>query len=325
MNRRDTLLSLIALGSSPLAALAQPGGRPARIGFLSFLSASQVKTPGSDPFRAGLRDLGYVEGTNIQIEFRYADGDNARLPALAAELVDLKVDVIVSYANGVRAARGATATIPIVQANGGDPVVQGWAASLAHPGGNVTGLTFFLVELMAKRLELLKEVKPAMTRAGVLLQRGNSTNALALEAMRATARGLKVELYPIEVRGPAEFESAFSAWTEKKIQGLVIHDHALFVANAEAIAALAGQHRLASVGPLELSAAGALMAYGVDFPDTFRRAAHFVDKILKGAKPGDLPIEQATKFLTIVNRMTAKALGVTFPQAVLLRADRVIE
>ena len=325
MNRRDTLLALIALGSSPRAALAQPGGRPARIGFLSFLSASQVKTPGSDPFRAGLRDLGYVEGRNLQIEFRSADADNDRLPALAAELVGLKVDVIVSYASGVRAARGATTTIPIVQANGADPVVQGWAASLAHPGGNVTGLTFFLAELMAKRLELLKELKPAMTRAGVLLQRGNSTNALALDAMRATARALKVELYPIEVRGPEEFESAFSAWSGKKIQGLVIHDHALFVANAEAIAALAGKHRLASVGPLELSAAGALMAYGVDFPDTFRRAADFVDKILKGARPGDLPIEQATKFLTIFNLKTAKALGITIPQSLLLRADKVIE
>ena len=325
MNRREAVLAFLALGSSPVAAQAQQGGRPARIGFLSFLSASLVKTPGSDPFRAGLRDLGYVEGKNLQIEFRYADGDNDRLPALAAELVGLKVDVIVSYASGVRAARGATATIPIVQANGGDPVVQGWAASLARPGGNVTGMTFFLVELMAKRLELLKEVRTSMTRTGVLLQRGNATNSLVLEAMRANAQALKVELHPIEVRGPEEFESAFSAWTEKKVQGIVIHDHALFVSNAEAIAALAGKFRLASVGPLELSAAGALMAYGVDFPDTFRRAAYFVDKILKGAKPGDLPIERATKFLTILNRKTAKALGVTFPQAVLLRADRVIE
>ena len=325
MNRREAVLAFLALGSSPVAAQAQQGGRPARIGFLSFLSASLVETPGIDPFRAGLRDLGYVEGKNLQIEFRYADGDNDRLPALAAELVGLKVDVIVSYASGVRAARGATATIPIVQANGGDPVVQGWAASLARPGGNVTGMTFFLVELMAKRLELLKEVRTSMTRTGVLLQRGNATNSLVLEAMRANAQALKVELHPIEVRGPEEFESAFSAWTEKKVQGIVIHDHALFVSNAEAIAALAGKFRLASVGPLELSAAGALMAYGVDFPDTFRRAAYFVDKILKGAKPGDLPIERATKFLTILNRKTAKALGVTFPQAVLLRADRVIE
>lgn len=325
MNRRDAVLALIALGSSPLAAQAQQGGRPARIGFLSFLSASLIKTPGSDPFRASLSDLGYIEGKNLQIEFRYADGDNDRLPALATELVGLNVDVIVSYASGVRAARGVTATIPIVQANGGDPVVQGWAASLARPGGNVTGLTFFLAELMAKRLQLLKEVRTSMTRAGVLLQRDNAYNGLVLEAMQATAKALKVELYPIEVRGPADFESAFSTWTDKKIQGIVIHDHALFVSNAEPIAALAGKFRLASVGPLELSAAGALMAYGVDFPDTFRRAAYFVDKILKGAKPGNLPIEQATKFLTILNRKTAKALGVTFPQSLLLRADQVIE
>ena len=188
MNRRDTLLGLLATSASPLATQAQQVPSIARIGFLSFLSAARVKQIGSDPLRAGLHVLGYVEGRNILIEGRYADGDNDRLPALAAELVALKVDAIVTYATGVRAARVATATIPIVQANGGDPVAAGFAASLARPGGNVTGLTFFLAELMAKRLELLKEVKSSMVRCGVLLLRDAPSNGQVLEAMGAIAR-----------------------------------------------------------------------------------------------------------------------------------------
>jgi putative ABC transport system substrate-binding protein len=209
--RRQLLLALgaLALGAAPHSARAQPAPRVARIGFLSFLSAPLITPVGSDPFRAGLRDLGYVEGRNIQIEFRYADGDNDRLAGLVAELVALNVDVIVSYATGVGAARRATATIPIVMANGGDPVAAGFAASLAHPGGNVTGSIFFLNELMAKRVEMLKELKTSMTRCGVLLLRDAPSNGLILEAMGATAKALRVELLPIEVRGPAEFEKAF--------------------------------------------------------------------------------------------------------------------
>ena len=192
MNRRDAVFPLLALGVLPQAAWAQTAARRFRVGFLSFLSASRVQAVGSDPFRSGLRDLGYVEGENIQIEFRYADGDNDRLDALAAELVNLKVDVIVTYATGVHAARGATATIPIVQANSSDPVAAGFAASLAHPGGNVTGLTFFLTELMAKRLELLKEIKTSVTWCGVLLLRDGPSNGQILDAMGVTANALKV-------------------------------------------------------------------------------------------------------------------------------------
>jgi putative ABC transport system substrate-binding protein len=326
-NRRRLLLALgaLTLGASPHSTRAQPAPRVARIGFLSFLSAPLVTPIGSDPFRAGLRDLGYVEGRNVQIEFRYADGDNDRLASLAAELAAQNVDVIVSYATGVGAARRATATIPIVMASFGDPVAAGFAASLAHPGGNVTGSIFFGTELMAKRLEILKEVKPSMTRAGVLLLRENPINGRILEAMSVTARSLRVELHPFEVRGPAEFESAFSAWADKKIQGLVVHDHAQFVANANAIAALAAKRRIPSIGPLELPASGGLIGYGVNFPDTWRRAAVFVDKILKGARPGDIPIERATRFLYVLNLKTAKALGLTIPPSVLVRADEVIE
>jgi putative ABC transport system substrate-binding protein len=325
MNRRDAVLALAAFGAAPLLARAQQAPRVARIGYLSFLSASAKGAQEAiDAFRAGLRDLGYVEGRNVQIESRHADGDNDKLPGLAAELVGLKVDVILSYATGVIAARQATATIPIVMATHADPVATGLAASLAHPGGNVTGSTFFHSEIMAKRLELLKEVTPSMTRAGVLLQRDNVANGPALAAMGITAKALKVELHPIETGGLAEYERAFSTWAEKKIQGLAVSDHAQFTANANAIAALAAKRRLPVNGPLVLAASGGLMAYGVNFPDQFRRAAYFVDKILKGAKPADLPIEQSTKFLFVLNLNTAKAFGLAIPQSLLVRADEVI-
>ena len=297
----------------------------ARIGFLSFLSASLVKEAGSDPFREGLAELGYIEGRNIQIEYRYADGDGDRLAALAAELVAMKVDVIATYATGVQAARGATMTIPIVMANGGDPVVAGFAASLAHPGGNVTGLTFFGTELMAKRLELLREVRPAMTRCGVILVRGVPVNGPVLDAMNVVATALKVTLHPIEVRGPADFEPAFVEWAARKNQGLVVQDHPQLAFNAKLIADLAAKHRLPVIGNLEVFAGGSLMGYGVNFPETWRRAAALVDKILKGTKAGDIPIERATRFRFVINLKTAKALGITIPQSVLLRADEVIQ
>jgi ABC-type uncharacterized transport system substrate-binding protein len=290
--------------------------------YLSLGSASQNVF--DDAFRAGLRDLGYVEGKNLHIEFRFTEGDEDRIPGLVAELVALNVEVIVTYATGVYAALRATARIPIVFAATGDVVAMGLVASLAHPGGNVTGLTFFLPELMAKRLELLKEVVPSMTRAGVLLPRSLS-NPNVLEMMGATAKALKVRLQPIEVRKPSEFESAFSAWADEQIGGFVMSDHALFGLNAHAIVALAAKRRLPSIGALELPASGGLMGYGVNFPDMFRRAAAFVDKILKGEKPGDIPVEQATKFKSVRNLKTAKALGLTVPLTLQVTADEVIE
>lgn len=322
--RRRLLVSLGSL-AAPFGALAQQAPRMARIGFLSFLSASLVKAGGSDPFREGLAELGYIEGRNIQIEYRYADGDGDRLIALAAELVAMKVDVILTYATGLHAARGATTTIPIVMANGGDPVVAGFAASLAHPGGNVTGLTFFLTELMAKRLELLKEVRPAMTRCGVLLARLAPLNGPVLEAMSVVAKALKVTLHPIEVRGPADFEPAFVEWAGRNNQGLVVQDHPQIGFNAKLIAELAAKHRLPVIGNLEVVASGSLLGYGVNFAETFRRAAALVDKILKGTKAGDIPIERATSFRFVLNLKTAEALGITIPQSVLLRADEVIQ
>jgi putative tryptophan/tyrosine transport system substrate-binding protein len=328
MMRREfiTLLGGAAAHSLlwPLATHAQPAGRVARIGYLSFLSDSH-HSPRSDAFRAGLRDLGYVEGRNLLIEFRFADGNNDLLPALANDLIRLNVDVIVTYATGVTAAQRATSTIPIVMATYGDAVATGVVASLANPGGNVTGSTFFYLELMAKRLELLKEVAPSMSRAGVLLFRGSESNGPTLEAMRNTANALRMELHPVEVGGLADLEGAFSALASREIAALVVADHAFFIANPGPVAALAAKHRLPSIGPLELGSNGGLMAYGVVFSDQFRRAAVFVDKILKGAKPGELPVERATKFITVVNVKTAKALGIEMPTSILLRADEIIE
>jgi putative tryptophan/tyrosine transport system substrate-binding protein len=327
MRRREFLGVLGGGGATvvrSLAARAQQAERIVRIGYLGLTSASQhVRL--SDPFRAGLRDLGYVEGRNLQIEFRFAEGDAARLGALATELVSLNVEALVTYATGVPAAKRATATIPIVMATYADAVATGVVASLAHPGGNVTGSTFFLPELMAKRLELLKEVVPSITRAGVLVLRDNASNVPVLAAMERTAKALRMELEPIDVRGPTEFETAFSAWVDKQIDALVMTDPEQFLAYADVIAALAAKYRLPSNGPLELPANGGLMAYGVNFSDMFRRAAVFVDKILKGARPSDIPVEQATKFVTIVNLRTASALGLTVPPTLLARADEVIE
>jgi len=292
--------------------------------------AGAADSPSRRPDRptAGLRcipgGVGYVESKNLRIEYRSAEGNEDLLPTLATELVGLNIDVIVTYASGVFAAQRATATIPIVMATYANVGIVG---SIARPGSNITGLTFFLPELMAKRLELLKEVVPAMARAGVLLQRRDdvASNRNMLDAMETVAKALRVELQPIEVRDLRDYQAAFSAWADQQIGGLVTTDHAYLNANAGTIAALAAEHGLPSIGPLELPAAGGLMAYGVNFSDMFRRAAVFVDKILKGADPGDIPIEQATKFKIVLNLKTTKALGLDIPPTLHARADEVIE
>ena len=231
-----------------------------------------------------------------------------------------------TYASGITAARRATSTIPIVMATGSDIVAMGLAASLAHPGGNVTGSNFFLPELMAKRLQLLKEVLPSMSRAGVLFLRGAAATPNILEVMDAAAKALSLDLSPIEVSGPEEFESAFSSWAEQKVSAVVVLDIFTTLSPAiAAIAALAAKYRFASIGRLELATAGGLIGYGVDFPPMYRRAAVFVDKILKGTEPGEIPIELATKFQTVVNLRTAKALGLEIPPTVLAGAEEVIE
>ncbi len=326
MNNRRKLL--VALGAGALAvpftSFAQQKGKVWRIGFLSQASAPGI-AGWVDALRAGLRDLGYVEGKNLVIEFRWAEGKYERAPELAAELVRLKVDVIVTHGPGILAAKSATTTIPIVMASSADPVATGFVASLARPGGNVTGMAGFNPEVAAKRLELLKDAFPRTRQVAVLFNPGSPGNILSLRAMEPTAKSLKLELQQYPVRGPGEFDSAFAAMAKKRVDAVAISQDSMLTDNAGAIANLAAKTRLPSVGPIEFAEAGGLMAYGVNRLETFRRAAYFVDRILKGAKPADLPVEQATRFETVLNQKTAKALGLQFPQAVLARADRVIE
>ena len=326
MRRREFIGLVGGAAAWPLAAAAQAPGRNFTIGFLGLYALTWTKGFGRD-FQEGLRELGYVEGKNLRFEFRYAEGDESRLPALASELAALHVDIIVTHGSGVFGARQATSTIPIIAAATGDIVAAGLVASLAHPGGNVTGSVFFVAELAAKRLQMLKEIVPSLARAGLLRVKGGlrADRSHYDEVVRAAAKALNIELFLILVSGPEEFESAFAICDEKRIPGLVTSDDTKFFNDFATIAALAAARRLPLLGPLELAENGALLGYGVDFAAMWRRAAFFVDKILKGANPGDLPIEQATKFRTIVNLRTAKAIGVAIPPTLLAAADEVIE
>ena len=316
-------LGLGLLGTT-IAARAQQPQRVARIGFLGMQSETNLK-PRVEALRAGLRELGYVEGVHVLFEYRWADGNYDRLPELAAELVRLKVDVIVTHATpGTRAARRATTTIPIVMAVSGDAVATGLIASLHKPGGNITGSTFFNPELCAKRLDILKEALPRATRVALLLNPDNPGNVANLEAIELAAKSLKLGLSRFETRQPDEFESAFSAMGMKGVDAVALIDDPMLIANVAAISRLASERRLPSIGFLELPETGGLIGYGVNFSDTFHRAAYFVDRILRGAHPAELPVERATKFLMVINSGAAKALGLAIPHLVLLRADRVI-
>jgi putative tryptophan/tyrosine transport system substrate-binding protein len=325
--RRREFITLLGCGVAawPLSARAQPASRIFRIGFVGLPSADSLpKLPKA--FRAGLRDLGYEEGRNIVIEFQWADGHYERLPALFSELIRLNVDVIVTFGTpGVLAAKQVTTSIPIVFATAGDAVAAGLVASLAQPGGNVTGTTHFIPELSAKQLELLKEAIPGLTDVAILLNPANPVNEPVVPVMRETAQSLKVEIHQFGVRGPAEFEGAFAAMATRRVGALVVIDDATLIANALGIVNLASEQRLPASGWPDFAVAGGLMGYGVNYVDLFRRAATFVDKILKGTKPADIPVERATKFETILNLKTAKALGIDMPTSLLLRADEVIE
>ena len=324
MQRREfiTLLGGAAAAWPFVARAQQPSFR---IGFLGLPTADSLpKRP--EAFRAGLGDLGYQEGRDFVIEYRWADGNYDRLPALSDDLIRLKVDVIVTHGTpGVLAAKGATTTIPIVVAVFADPLASGIVSSLARPGGNVTGLTFFNPELAAKRLELLKEVLPDLTDVGILLNSANPANGPTLSQMGTVAQHLKLDLHQFDAGSPADFEAAFAAMATQRIGALVVIEDAMLASNAPAVAALALKRRLPSCAWPDFAIEGGLMAYGVDFPDMFRHAARLVDKIIKGTKPGDLPIERATKFDIVVNLKTAKALGLTIPYNLLVRANEVIE
>jgi putative ABC transport system substrate-binding protein len=326
MRRRQFvgLLGGAALAGWPRAGRAETG-KIARVGFVGLPGADSLPQR-TEAFRGGMHDLGYQEGHNVIIEYRWADSDYNRLPALLAELIDLKMDVIVTHGTpGAMAAKQATSTVPIVIAVVGDAVASGVVASLAHPGGNVTGLTFFQPELNAKRLELLKETIPDLMDVGVLLNPSNPMNAPVLPMVSGVAQTLKLRLNQFNASSPGDFEGALAAMNQKGVRAFVVFDDAMLIGKAQTLAGLALKHRLASCGFLDYAPAGGLIAYGVDFPDMFRRSAAYVDKILKGAKPADLPVEQATRFATILNMVTAKGLGLAVPSSLLLRADQVIE
>jgi len=325
--KRLPLIVTLALGTllAPLAADAQQAGKVARIGYVGVSSASAV--PHADEaFRHGLRDLGYVEGQNIAIEYRWAEGQLDRLPDLAAELVRLKVDVIVASSTPTAlAAKNATRTIPIVFVTAGDPVGSGLVAGIARPGGNITGLSLLAPEIVAKQLQLLKEAVPQASRVAVLSNPANPYTALMVKETEAAARSLGMWVQLLGVRGADAFDSAFSAVTKGRASALfVLFDPFLF-AHRTRIAEFANKNRLPAMYPhREYAETGGLMAYGADIRDNFRRAATYVHKILTGTKPADLPVEQPTKFELVINLKTAKAMGLTIPQSVLIRADEVI-
>jgi putative ABC transport system substrate-binding protein len=324
MNRRDSVLALLAFGGASILSFAQQRKKVAHIGILGAETASG-QAGRLDALLAGLRDLGYVDGENMVIEFRWAEGNYDRLPDLAGELVRLKVDVLVALGIKVAvAAKGATTMIPIVVPAAADPVASGLVASLARHGGNITGSAFFGPELMAKRLELLIEAVPGITHVGVLLDPANRTFDPSSRAMETAAKSLKVGLQRFEVRVPREFESAFAAMAKGRVNAVVVQPDTMFTVNAKTIALLAVTNRIPLAGDLELAEAGGLIAYGPNFRELFRRSAYFVDKILKGANPADMPVEQPTKYELVINLKTAKALGITIPQTVLLRTDRII-
>jgi putative tryptophan/tyrosine transport system substrate-binding protein len=326
MDRR-TFIGTLASGllAAPRTAEAQQAGKLPRVGILLLSDSSQSVV---DAFRQGLRELGHVEGQTIALELRWAEGKEEHFPRLASELVHLKVDVIfATVAAAAQAARTATETIAIVTAVN-DPVAAGFVASVARPGGNITGLSMMSPEVVGKQLELLRQVVPTLSRVAVLGNPANPGSAPQLRQAEAMAKTLGMRLQPLEARSPSEIDSAFAAMTRERAGALlVLLDPTLArPLQRERIAELAARNRLPTMYALRLYVdAGGLMAYGADIFDLYRRAAIYVDKILKGAKPADLPIEQPTKFELIINLKTAKALGLTIPPSLLLRADRVIE
>jgi putative ABC transport system substrate-binding protein len=317
-----------SLLAAPLAVEAQQAGKVYRIGYLSNSPPNTLEISRlHEAFRQGLRERGWVEGQNAVIEWRFAEGRMERLPDLAADLVRLKVDLIATVGGpAARAAKQATTTIPIVAVAVSDPVGQGFVASLARPGGNVTGLATLFPELAVKRLGLLKEILPGASRVAVLWNAANPGNVIILRGVQAAARTLGVTLQSREVRGPDDFKAAFAQMSRERPDALMILDDPLLLQYSASIVDFAAKKRLPTMHPFRESVeTGGLIAYSVNLAELNRRAAEYIDKILKGAKPADLPVEQATKFELVINLKTAKALGLTIPPSLLQRADQVIE
>ena len=329
MDRRAFLAGMAGgLLAAPVAAEAQQPGKLIRIGVLSPFAAPAGPSSAVDAFRDALRELGYVEGKNLALEYRYAGGKYEQLPILAAELVRLRVDVIFTSwgTPSALAAKNATQTIPVVFTGIGDAIGVGLVPSLSHPGANVTGLTLISVDTVGKQLELLKEAVPKMTRVAVFSNPSNPVYGPVLQDIERMGRTLGVQIQRLGVRDRSEFERAFADLTKERAGGMVVLRDAVFILNQAQFLELAAKHRLpAMYGLREFVDAGGLMSFGPNFSDMYRRSAFYVDKILKGRKPGDLPVEQATKFELVINLKTAKALGLTIPQLLLLRADQVIE
>ena len=331
-NRRsisDFRLLISALCALLFALCASAGAQQPKkiplIGLLSPFSASDAAS-WHRAFVQGLRDLGWIEGKNITVEYRYAEGRSDRLPDLAADLVRLKVDVILASVNtDALVAQKATKTIPIVMASAGDPVSTGLVESLARPGGNITGLSQMAPEMAGKRLELLREIVPRLSRVAVLWNPSGTTSTLNWKEIQRPARQLGIQLLSLEARSPNDFDGVFKDATRERASAVAIMPDQLFAGNLKRIADLAAKSRLPSIFHLiEFVESGGLVAYGPDRSDQFRRAAIYVDRILKGAKPADLPVEQPTKFEFVINLKAAKQIGLTIPPNVLARADRVI-
>jgi putative tryptophan/tyrosine transport system substrate-binding protein len=324
IERRLALLVVLVLLAAPLAAAQPP--KKMTIGYLSANPSSDTKDA-FDAFRTKLRALGHIEGQNLSIESRYADGRYERLPELAADLIRLRVDAIFVYSTpGSLAAKNATSTIPIVFAGVSDPLIVGLVATLTRPGGNVTGVTLTNPELSAKRLSLLKEAVPTMSRTAVLANPNFKPSASIVAETKAAASTLGVEIQVLEVREPQELAKAFRIMTEAKAYAVVVVPDPMFVAHRWRIAELAARSRIPAMYHLrQFVEAGGLIFYGADYVEAFQQGAVLVDKILKGAKPADLPVEQPWRFVLGINLKTAKALGLTIPPSLLLRADQVVE
>lgn len=326
MHRRNFIGLLSALSVAwPIAARSQQAStHRVRLGFLGAASAKGY-APEVDALRAGLRDLGYSEDKNLIIDFRWAEGKYDRLPELARELVGLNVDVLVTHGTpGALAAEKATSTIPIVAITG-DPIATGIVSNIGRPDRNITGSSFFSPQLAAKRIELLKQAIPALARVGMLVNPGNRSMNAVFEASSRTASAQGIVLQQFQVQGPADFGGVFSAIKAGHADALLIPEDGLLIANVKPIVRLALDARLPTIGFRAVATAGGFMAYGVNILQTFRYAAVFIDKIIKGARPQDLPIEQATKFVMTINLKAAKALGISVPVTLQALADEVIE
>ena len=328
MDRRAFVSAVTgALLTLPLAIEAQQAGKVPRIGYLVQNSAGLSQRTQA-AFREGLRERGWVEGQNIVIEVRYADGKVDQLPALVSELIRLKVDIIVTTSSGTTwAAKNATQSIPIVMAASANALGEGLVTSLAHPGGNITGMTFLAgPEIAGKQLQLLKEVAPAASRVAVLTNPTNRSHAAFAKEVKVAARSLGAQVQVLEAPNPDQLDSAFAAMTKDHAAALLVLTDSMFVGQQQRVANLAAKSRLpAMYSQREFVDQGGLISYGPSLADMFRRAAAHVDKILRGTKPGDIPVEQPTKFELMINLKAAMALGLTIPQSLLLRADEVIQ